>query len=48
MASQSGDWQAIAEQASKEMDSRKLSSLIAQLCHALDERSPRQLQKAEG
>ncbi len=30
------DWQALAEQASKEMDGRKLSLLVAQLCSALD------------
>jgi hypothetical protein len=31
-----GDWQSIAEQTSKEMDPRKLMSLIAKLCRALD------------
>ena len=33
-----GDWRSIAEQVSKEMDSAKLTILVAQLCSALDER----------
>jgi hypothetical protein len=32
-------WYALAEQASKEMDSAKLTILVAQLCSALDERN---------
>jgi len=38
MATDSGkkDWQSIAEEASKEMDSAKLMSLVQQLCSALD------------
>jgi hypothetical protein len=36
-----GDWQSIAEQASKEMDGAKLTILVAQLCRALDERDKR-------
>ena len=31
-------WYSIAEQASKETDSAKLTILVAQLCSALDER----------
>ena len=31
-------WYSLAEQASKEMDSAKLTILVAQLCSALDER----------
>ena len=31
-------WRSIAEQASKEMDSAKLSLLVEQLCAAMDER----------
>jgi hypothetical protein len=31
-------WYSIAEQASREMDSAKLTILVAQLCSALDER----------
>ncbi len=31
-----GDWRSIAEQASKEMDSAKLTILVAQLCSALE------------
>jgi len=31
-----GDWQSIAEQASKEMDSAKLTILIEKLCRALE------------
>jgi hypothetical protein len=31
-------WYPIAEQVSKEMDSAKLTILVAQLCSALDER----------
>ncbi len=30
------EWYSIAEQASKEMDSAKLTILVAQLCSALD------------
>jgi hypothetical protein len=30
------DWRPIAEQASKEMDLRKLTILIGKLCHALE------------
>jgi len=33
-----GDWQCIAEQASKEEDPAKLMILISKLCRALDER----------
>ena len=40
MAQSSRDqgWQTLAEQASKEMDGKKLSMLVAQLCGALDDR----------
>ena len=31
-----GDWRFIAEQVSKEMDSAKLTILVAKLCRALD------------
>jgi hypothetical protein len=31
-----GDWQSIAEQASKEMDPAKLTILVEKLCRALD------------
>jgi hypothetical protein len=31
-----GDWQSIAEQASKEMDPAKLTILVEKLCHALE------------
>jgi hypothetical protein len=31
-------WCSIAEQVSKEMDSAKLTTLVSQLCSALDER----------
>ena len=34
-------WRSIAEQASKEMDSAKLSLLVEQLCAAMDERNKR-------
>ena len=33
---QTTDWLSLAEQASTEMDSKKLASLIAQLCNVLD------------
>ena len=33
------EWYSIAEQISKEMDSAKLTILVAQLCSALDERN---------
>jgi hypothetical protein len=36
MTAHSEDWMSIAEQASKEMDSAKLISLVQQLCSALD------------
>ena len=32
------DWQALAEQASKETDAEKMLMLVSQLCDALDER----------
>jgi|CZKR01.1.fsa_nt_gi hypothetical protein len=32
------DWRSLAEQASTEMDSAKLTSLVAELCRSLDER----------
>lgn len=32
-------WQALAEQASKEMDAARLTIIVAQLCSALDERA---------
>jgi hypothetical protein len=39
------NWYSIAEQASKETDSAKLTILVAQLCSALDERgNPRALE----
>jgi hypothetical protein len=41
MAPNSEEWFAIAEQASKEMDSKKLSVLIEELCGALDDRDRR-------
>jgi len=31
-----GDWQSIAEQATKEMDPAKLRILVEKLCHALE------------
>ena len=33
---QTTDWLSLAEQASTEMDSKRLASLIAQLCNVLD------------
>jgi len=33
------DWRTIAEQASKEMDPQKLTSLVAELCRSLDDRT---------
>ena len=33
---QAPDWLSLAEQASTEMDSKKLATLIAQLCQVLD------------
>jgi hypothetical protein len=33
---QTTDWLSLAEQASTEMDHKKLASLTAQLCHVLD------------
>ncbi len=36
-------WQAIAEQASKEQDSDRLMVLVAQLCSALESKSNRKL-----
>lgn len=32
------DWRLIAEEISKETDPVKLTALVAQLCHSLDER----------
>jgi hypothetical protein len=32
------DWRSIAKQASTEMDSAKLTTLVAELCRSLDER----------
>jgi hypothetical protein len=37
--SQDERWRTIAEQASKEMDRKKLTILVQQLCSALDERA---------
>jgi hypothetical protein len=37
----SEEWRAIAERASKEMDPKKLSALVNQLCCAFDERDKR-------
>jgi hypothetical protein len=41
-----GDWRSIAEQASKEMDSAKLSLLVEKLCCALDSQQKRKPQFA--
>jgi hypothetical protein len=41
MTSHSEDWRTIAEQASKEMDPKKLAALVNQLCCAFDERDKR-------
>jgi hypothetical protein len=41
MAPYSEDWRTIAEQASREMDPRKLAALVSQLCCAFDERDRR-------
>ena len=38
MAPYSEDWRTIAEQASREMDPKKLAALVSQLCCAFDER----------
>jgi hypothetical protein len=35
---QNQDWRSIAKQASTEMDSAKLTTLVAELCRSLDER----------
>jgi hypothetical protein len=37
----SEEWRTIAEQASKEMDPKKLAALVNQLCCAFDERDKR-------
>jgi len=37
----SEEWRIIAERASKEMDPKKLSALVSQLCCAFDERDKR-------
>ncbi len=42
-----GDWRAIAEKASKEMDPAKLMGLVGELCHALDERKLKPWQRNE-
>jgi hypothetical protein len=49
MAPQTTDpeWYSIAEQASREMDSAKLTILVAQLCSALDERLDRKPQSQQ-
>ena len=41
MAPYSEDWRTIAEQASREMDPKKLAALGNQLCCAFDERDKR-------
>jgi hypothetical protein len=43
------DWRSLAEQASTELDSAKLTSLVTKLCSSLDERqkTPR-FQRHEG
>jgi len=44
------DWRLIAEEVTKETDPKKLMTLIAQLCHALNGESddkPRQQQRPE-
>jgi hypothetical protein len=41
MTPYSEDWCSIAEQASKEMDPKKLAALVTQLCCAFDERDKR-------
>jgi hypothetical protein len=41
MAPYSEDWRTIAEQASREMDPKKLTDLVNQLCCAFDERDKR-------
>jgi len=41
MAPYSEDWRTIAEQASREMDPKKLAALVNQLCCAFDERDKR-------
>jgi hypothetical protein len=38
MAPYSEDWRTIAEQASREMDPKRLAALVSQLCCAFDER----------
>ena len=45
MAPYSEDWRTIAEQASKEVDPKKLAALVSQLCCAFDERDKRQREK---
>jgi hypothetical protein len=49
MTPQRTDWHSLAEQASKEMDSEKLISLVGELGRALDEnaRTPKWLQAHE-
>ena len=43
------EWRSIAEKASTEMDSAKLTSLVAELCRSLDERQKTaQSQRHEG
>ena len=45
MAPYSEDWRTIAEQASREMDPKKLAALVNQLCCAFDERDKRHREK---
>ena len=45
MAPYSEDWRTIAEQASREMDPKKLAALVSQLCCAFDERDKRHREK---
>jgi hypothetical protein len=45
MAPYSEDWRTIAEQASREMDPKKLAVLVNQLCCAFNERDKRHGEK---
>ena len=45
MAPCSEDWRTIAEQASREMDPKKLAALVNQLCCAFGERDKRRGEK---
>jgi hypothetical protein len=47
MAPYSEDWRTIAEQASREMDPKKLAAVVSQLCCAFDERDKRHREKLQ-